>query len=280
MPTSAAELADRLGLTFDDPSLLGGALVHSSYVNEHLDEAIESNERLEFLGDAVLSLVVSEVLFKRHPDEPEGVLTTRRAAIVSTGGLARIARRLGIGDALVLGQGAEHSGERARSSVLAGLFEAIVAAVYLDRGLAAAQAFVTRAAGPEIEAAVPADALKAPKSRLQERAFARTGRAPSYRIVSSEGPDHDRHFVVEVAVDGLVLGEGEGRSRREAETMAAEVALEALDRPADSDGAGATGPADSAEAVEPAEVGGHGAVIGQGATAGEAAAPGATGRAT
>jgi ribonuclease-3 len=231
MPTSAAELADRLGLTFLDPSLLAEALVHSSYVNEHLDDAIESNERLEFLGDAVLSLVVSEILFKRHPDESEGVLTTRRAAIVSTGGLARIATRLGIGDGLILGQGAEHSGERTRSSVLAGMFEAIVAAVYLDRGLAAAQAFVTRAAGPEIEAAVPADALKAPKSRLQERAFARSGRAPSYRIVSAEGPDHDRHFVVEVLVDGLVLGEGEGRNRREAETMAAEAALVALDQP-------------------------------------------------
>jgi ribonuclease-3 len=230
MPTSAVELADRLGLTFHDPALLAGAFVHSSYVNEHLDEAIESNERLEFLGDAVLSLVVSGILFKRHPDEPEGVLTTRRAAIVSTDGLARIARRLGIGDALVLGQGAEHSGERDRSSVLAGLFEAIVAAIYLDRGLAATRSFVTRAARPELEAAVSADALKAPKSRLQEAAFARSGRAPAYRIVSSEGPDHDRHYVVEVAVDGLVLGAGEGRSRREAETMAAEIALEALER--------------------------------------------------
>ena len=241
MPTSAVELADRLGLTFDDPALLGGALVHSSYVNEHLEDAIESNERLEFLGDAVLSVVVSEVLFKRHPDESEGVLTTRRAAIVSTGGLARIARRLGIGDALVLGQGAEHSGERARSSVLAGLFEAIVAAIYLDRGLAATQAFVLRAAGPEIEAAVPADTLKAPKSRLQELAFARTGRAPAYRIVSSEGPDHDRHFVVEVSVDGSVLGEGEGRNRREAETMAAEVALEMLEPHGAGEGAAAVG---------------------------------------
>jgi ribonuclease-3 len=238
MPTSAIELADRLGLRFDDLSLLGGALVHSSYVNEHLDETIESNERLEFLGDAVLSLIVSEILYRRHPDEPEGILTTRRAAIVSTDGLARIARRLGIGEALILGQGAEHSGERARSSVLAGLFEAIVAAIFLDRGLAAAQAFVLRAAGPEIEAAVPADSLKAPKSRLQERAFTRTGRPPSYRIVSSEGPDHDRHFVVEVSVDGSILGVGEGRSRREAETMAAEVALEALDGAGGSNGAG------------------------------------------
>ena len=236
MPTSAVELADRLGLAFRDPSLLAEALVHSSYVNEHLESPTESNERLEFLGDAVLSLVMSEALFRRHRDEQEGVLTTRRAAIVSTRGLARIARRLGLGDALVLGQGAQNSGERGRSSVLAGLFEAIVAAIYLDAGLTAARDFILSAAGPEMEEALPADALKAPKSRFQERAMALTGRAPSYRIVSCEGPDHERRFVVEASVDGHPLGEGEGRNRREAETMAAEAALAALaalDRHAD-----------------------------------------------
>lgn len=233
MPTSAVELADRLGLAFRDPSLLAEALVHSSYVNEHLESPTESNERLEFLGDAVLSLVMSEALFRRHRDEQEGVLTTRRAAIVSTRGLARIARRLGLGDALVLGQGAQNSGERGRSSVLAGLFEAIVAAIYLDAGLTAARDFILSAAGPEMEEALPADALKAPKSRFQERAMALTGRAPSYRIVSCEGPDHERRFVVEASVDGHPLGEGEGRSRREAETMAAEAALAALDGHAD-----------------------------------------------
>ncbi len=229
MPTSRAALVDRLGLRFDDPALLTEALVHSSYVNEHPEGTSESNERLEFLGDAVLSLVMSEALFKRHRDEPEGVLTTRRAAIVSTHGLARISRRLGIGDALVLGQGAENSGERGRPSVLAGLFESIVAAIYLDQGLEAVRGFILDAAAPELEAALPIDALKAPKSRLQERAFADSGRAPAYRIVSSDGPDHDRHFVVEVAIDGEVRGSGEGRSRREAETRAAEVALERLD---------------------------------------------------
>jgi len=228
MPTSTAELADRLGLVFDDPALLTEALVHSSYVNEHPEADSESNERLEFLGDAVLSLVMSEALFKRHRDEPEGTLTTRRAAIVSTRGLARISRRLGIGDALVLGQGADNSGERGRSSVLAGLFESIVAAVFLDQGLEAARSFILDAAAPELEAALPIDVLKAPKSRLQEHAFASTGRAPAYRIVSSDGPDHDRHFVVEVALEGETIGSGEGGSRREAETQAAEAALERL----------------------------------------------------
>lgn len=234
MPTSAVELADRLGLSFRDLALLSEALVHSSYVNEHPEGGLRSNERLEFLGDAVLSLIVSEALFRRHQDEQEGILTTRRAAIVSTHGLARISRRLGLGDALVLGQGAEHSGERGRSSVLAGLFEAIVAAVYLDAGVDAARGFILRAAEQELEAALPADALKAPKSRFQERAFALSGRAPSYRIVSAEGPDHDRRFVVEASIDGRALGEGVGRSRREAETMAASAALVALDAEAAS----------------------------------------------
>jgi ribonuclease-3 len=229
MPTSPTELADRLGLEFDDPTLLTEALVHSSYVNEHPEGSSRSNERLEFLGDAVLSLVMSEALYRRYRDEPEGVLTTRRAAIVSTQGLARIARRLGIGEALVLGQGAENSGERERSSVLAGLFEAIVAAIYLDQGLDTARAFILGAAAPELDAHLSADALKAPKSRLQEHAFSITGHAPAYRIVSSEGPDHDRHFVVEVAIDGDVLGRGEGRSRREAETHAAKAALESIE---------------------------------------------------
>ena len=229
MPRSAAELADRLGLEFDDLALLTEALVHSSYVHEHPEGSARSNERLEFLGDAVLSLVMSEALFKRHRDEQEGVLTTRRAAVVSTQGLSRIARRLGIGDALVLGQGAENSGERGRSSVLAGLFESIVAAIHLDQGLDAARDFILSSAAPELDAAVSVDALKAPKSRLQEYAFSSSGRAPAYRIVSSDGPDHDRHFIVEVAVEGTVIGSGEGRSRREAETHAAEAALEHLE---------------------------------------------------
>jgi len=228
MPTHEAQFAERLGLTFRDGALLSEALVHSSYVNEHPRDARRSNERLEFLGDSVLSLIISEALFGRHPDEPEGILTTRRAAIVSTRGLALIARRLDIGAALVLGQGAENSGERQRSSVLAGVFEAVIAAVYLDQGLEAARRFVLEATAPELDAELPADVLKAPKSRLQERAFASTGQAPSYHIVSAEGPDHDRHFVVEVAIDGKVLGQGEGSSRREAETGAAEIALEAL----------------------------------------------------
>jgi ribonuclease III len=226
---AARELAARLGLAVTEVSLLEEALVHSSYVNEHPDEPLRSNERLEFLGDAVLSLIVSEALWARHPDDAEGVLTARRAAIVSTRGLARIAARMGLGDALLVGQGAEQTGERLRGSVLAGAFEALLAAVYLDRGLQEARAFLMRAVAPELEAGLPLSALKAPKSRLQEHSFAATGRAPAYRLLSMAGPDHARWFVVEVLVGDRALATGEGRSRREAETQAAVTALEQLD---------------------------------------------------
>lgn len=230
MEAPAQRLAERLGFALADSTLLECALVHSSYVNEHPEEGLESNERLEFLGDAVLSLLVSEALWSRHPDDPEGVLTARRAAVVSTRGLARIAARLELGEAIVMGQGADRSGERRRGSVLAGVFEALLAALYLDRGLDAARLFLLWAAAPELGADLPESVLKAPKSRLQEHAFAITGRAPTYRIVSMEGPDHARHFVIEVTVDGRVLARGEGRNRREAETEAALKALEVIEQ--------------------------------------------------
>ena len=176
----------------------------------------------------MLSLVISEALFERHPDEPEGRLTTRRAAIVSTAGLARIAPRLDLGDASSLGQGAENSGERGRASVLAGACRGARRRRLPRSGPRRRRAgFILGSAADELDAELPVDALKAPKSRLQERAIATTGRRPAYRIVSSEGPDHDRHFVVEVSLDGRARL-GEGRSRREAETgAAAALALEA-----------------------------------------------------
>lgn len=201
------------------------ALTHSSYVNEHPGDAGAPNERLEFLGDAVLSLIISEALMKRHPDEPEGLLTTRRAAIVSSTGLSAIAKRLELGDFLVLGHGAARSGEQSRDSVLASVFEAVVAAAFLDLGLARTRRWVLGVAGPEIEATAGVGSLKAPKSRLQEHAYRSTGRPPAYRVISAEGPDHERHYVVEVAISGQVLGRGEGRNRRIAETEAAGNAL-------------------------------------------------------
>jgi ribonuclease-3 len=224
----ATELAARLGLRFRDLAILEQALVHSSYVNEHPEGPLLSNERLEFLGDAVLGLVISDALWARHPLESEGLLTTRRAAIVSARGLSRLAKRLDLGNYLVLGMGATRSGERARDSVLASVFEAVVAAIYLDLGLAPVRDWVLGVAAPELDAEAPPLALKAPKSRLQEHAYRTSGRPPSYRIVSVVGPDHDRHYVVEASIAGSVLGRGEGSNRREAETEAASAALVGL----------------------------------------------------
>jgi ribonuclease-3 len=228
VPSPPAGLAPRLGHAFRDPGLLTQALTHSSYVNEHPDPPLVPNERLEFLGDAVLSLVISEALWRRHPDDPEGVLTARRAAIVSSRDLARIAGRLDLGAYLLLGQGAERSGERARGSVLASALEAVVAAVYLDGGVDAARKVVLDLCAPELDKALAPLALKSPKSRLQELSYARDGRPPSYRVIDVEGPAHERRYQVEVALDGVVMGRGVGRSRRDAETEAAAAALEHL----------------------------------------------------
>ncbi len=225
---SAEGLAARLGHTFRDPRLLDQALTHSSYVNEHPVPPLVPNERLEFLGDAVLSLVISEALWERHPADAEGVLTARRAAIVSTRDLARIAARVDLGGYLRLGQGAERSGERDRGSVLASTLEAVVAAVYLDGGIEAARRVVLELCGPELDRPLPPVALKPPKSRLQELSYRRAGRPPSYRVLSVEGPAHERRYQVDVIVDGTVMGTGVGRSRRDAETEAATMALVTL----------------------------------------------------
>jgi ribonuclease-3 len=227
MEPPAAQLADRLGLRFTDLGLLAQALVHSSYTNEQPPPA-RSNDRLEFLGDAVVALVISEALFARYPDADEGELTTRRAAIVSAGGLARIAGRLQLGDYVVLGHGASIAGERARNSILAGAFEAVTGALYEEQGLEAARDWLLQVCALELDAGLPVQALKAPKSRLQEMAYAETGRPPHYRLVSAEGPHHARMYEVEVSFGGQVLGHGSGRNRRQAETAAANEALQAL----------------------------------------------------
>jgi ribonuclease-3 len=224
----ARQLADRLGLSFADFALLEQALIHSSYVHEQPSVGA-SNERLEFLGDSVISLVVSEALWERYPDDDEGSLTTRRAAIVSARGLSRIAQRLDLGSYLQLGLGATTADERSRRSVLAATFEAVCGAVFLELGLARTRRWLRKVAEPELAETSGLDALKPPKSVLQERAYQTTGRAPHYQLLSDEGPPHARHYVVEAHVGGRALGHGEGRSRREAETEAARDALATLD---------------------------------------------------
>lgn len=223
-------LAARLGLPIRDPALLEQALVHSSWLHEHRDLARGHNERLELLGDAVVSLAISEALYARHPDDDEGVLSARRAGIVSTTGLARLATRIDLGQHLLLGEGEAQRGGRRRPSLLASAFEALAGAVYLDQGWEATRAWLTELAAPELNADAPITTLKSPKSRLQEHTQRSTGERPVYRLLDALGPDHEKNFRVEVLVGGLVHGQGEGSSRREAETAAAAQALEALRR--------------------------------------------------
>lgn len=224
----AAQLAARLGLDVRHPDLLHLALVHSSYQHEHPDEAAQHNERLEFLGDSVVSLAVSEALYARHPGDDEGMLSARRAAIVSTAGLARLAGRIDLGEALLLGEGESARGGRRRPSLLASSFEALVGALYLDLGYPPTRDWLLRLAAPELASDASVLTLKSPKSRLQEHTQRMSGERPQYRVLAATGPDHEKTFRIEVVVGGRVLGSGSGPSRRIAETAAASQALESL----------------------------------------------------
>jgi len=220
--------AERLGLPVRDLDLLEQALVHSSWLHEHPDAARGHNERLEFLGDAVVNLTISEALYARHPDDDEGVLSARRAAIVSTVGLARLAGRIDLVQAVLLGQGESQRSGRRRPSLLASSFEALVGALYLDLGFERVRAWLVEIAAPELDLDAPIGSLKSPKSRLQEYTQRRSGERPEYRLLDASGPDHEKSFRIEVWVGGEVLGVGAGSSRREAETAAAAEAIERI----------------------------------------------------
>ncbi|MEK6720625.1 MAG: ribonuclease III [Chloroflexota bacterium] len=220
---------ERLGLPIDDRALIRQALIHSSWLHEHRDEAPGHNERLEQLGDAVVSLAISEALFRRHPVDDEGMLSARRAAIVSTVGLARLAERIGLADHLLLGEGERLQRGPLRPSLLASAFEAVAGAIHLELGWEAVRDWLTELAEPELTGDEPIGTLKSPKSRLQEHTQRTTGARPEYRLVSAVGPDHEKRFRIEAVVADEVLGVGEGPSRREAETVAADEALSTLE---------------------------------------------------
>jgi ribonuclease-3 len=224
----ADSLADQLGLPISDRRLLAQALTHSSWLHEHPGEAAGHNERLEYLGDAVINLAVSEALYARHPDDDEGILSARRAAIVSAPGLAALATRIDLGAFLALGEGeAARTGPR-RPSILASAFEALAGALLLDIGWERTRDWLLATAAPELDAGLAPMLLKSPKSRLQEATQRTTGGRPAYRVLEAVGPDHDKIFRVEVAVGDEVLGMGIGPSRRVAETAAAAEAVEIL----------------------------------------------------
>ena len=221
-------VAERLGLPVRDFDLLEQALVHSSWLHEHPDAARGHNERLEFLGDAVVNLTISEALYARHPGDDEGALSARRAAIVSTTGLARLAGRIGLGADVLLGEGEAQRSGRRRPSLLASSFEALVGALYLDLGYDLVRDWLIELASPELVLEAPILSLKSPKSRLQEYTQRRTGDRPEYRLVEATGPDHEKSFRIEVWIGGEMLGVGEGASRRIAETAAAAQAIERI----------------------------------------------------
>jgi ribonuclease III len=224
------DLVTRLDIPVRDRALIAQALTHSSWMHEHPGEAAGHNERLEFLGDAVINLAISEALYAHHPEDDEGLLSSRRAAIVSTTGLARLAGRIGLGEELRLGEGEAQRGGRLRPSLLASTLEAVAGAILVDGGWEVARDWVTRVAEHEIRAGLPPAALKSPKSRLQEHTQRTSGARPEYRLLEAVGPDHEKVFRVEVVVDGRALGTGVGPSRRTAETNAAAEALAALAR--------------------------------------------------
>jgi len=217
-----------LGISFNDLSLLEGALVHSSYINENPSLAPASNERLEFLGDAVLGLIVTERLYQDFPHADEGEMTRLRAALIRRDTLARMARAIGLGDYLYLGKGEEASGGRRKPANLAGALEAVIATIFLDQGSAITKDFILRLLNPELQKAVSQGAGVDHKSRLQELIQAKEQQTPVYRVVEAIGPDHDKWFTVEVMVGDTVLGRGSGKGKKAAETEAARSALKQL----------------------------------------------------
>jgi ribonuclease-3 len=218
-------LTVRLGHSFRQPRLLLDALTHTSYAAEHAASDVVSNERLEFLGDAVLGLIASALLYSRLPAAPEGRLTGLRAELVRASTLANLARHIQLGPHLRLGRGEETTGGRERELLLARAMEAVIGALYLDGGMRAARHFLEPLLQSELESIQGQREVKDAKSLLQEHAQAQLGITPTYRVVIEEGPAHARRFVVEALVGEHVAGRGEGSSKRQAEQAAASAAL-------------------------------------------------------
>ena len=220
------DLEAAIGYQFKNISLLQNALAHSSYANERWHNSLMSNERLEFLGDSILGMCVAEYLYCTFPDRPEGELTRMRADMVCEKTLAAVAGRIGLGQHLLLGKGEEQGGGRTRNSILADAVESVIAASFLDGGMDAAKAFIQKF----ILVEVPVKKLNNVdyKTSLQELVQQKKNQVLTYTLVGESGPDHDKHFEVEVSLNGKVVGLGSGSSKKRAEQDAARVAIEAL----------------------------------------------------
>lgn len=223
-------LEKKLGYAFRDPALLQAALYHSSYANEHRGAHIASNERLEFLGDAVLGFVTAEHLYKKHPDLPEGDLTRIRAALVCEESLHEVAQTLSLGDHLCLGKGEEQGGGRRRPSILADATESVFAAVYLDGGIEAARELIHRVLLDKEREELVEERRRDYKTELQELVQRRSNQTLQYELVSASGPDHAKVFTSRVLLNGQPIGKGQGHSKKEAEQAAAHAGLTTLIR--------------------------------------------------
>lgn len=226
MPEDLEKLEKALKVKFKDRKLLQQAVVHRSYLNENPDFSLPHNERLEFLGDAVLELVTTEYLYKKYPN-PEGELTNFRAALVNSDMLSKIAREFDLEKFLLMSKGEAKDTGRARQYILANAIEAVIGAIYLDRGYKVSQKFIEKNIVKELPVILEQKLYQDPKSKFQEEAQERIGVTPSYEVLKEWGPDHDKHFVVGVFLEKEMVAKGEGKSKQDAQRKAAEEGLKA-----------------------------------------------------
>jgi ribonuclease-3 len=220
-----SKFEESVGFIFFDKDLLRQAFTHRSYINENPDWALGHNERLEFLGDAVLELIVTQYLYENYPQEPEGMLTSYRAALVNADMLAGVAEDVGMNEFLLLSRGERKDLGKARYYILANTIEAFVGALYLDQGYEAARLFVSKNLFPHIHEVIEKKLYKDAKSVFQEEAQEKAGVTPSYEVLKEYGPDHDKHFLIAVCIGKEKVAEGEGSSKQIAQQNAAENAL-------------------------------------------------------
>lgn len=221
-------LEAKLGVKFKDKALLEKAFTHRSYLNEHRENGLENNERLEFLGDAVLELIISSDLYKNYPEKPEGELTNIRAAVVRTESLAEESRKLGLGEYLKMSKGEEDSGGKDKDYLLANTFEAVLGAIYLDQGFDVCVSYLSRTLLHKVSNIIENNLFIDPKTQAQELIQAQFKVTPLYEVVKEDGPDHDKTFTVALIVNQKELGRGTGSSKQKAEEEAAKIAIETI----------------------------------------------------
>ncbi|OHA84197.1 MAG: ribonuclease III [Candidatus Yonathbacteria bacterium RIFOXYC1_FULL_52_10] len=226
-PIDFTKFEERIGVVFSDKGILRQAFTHRSYINEHRESGLEHNERLEFLGDAILELSITDFLYHKYPEENEGELTSYRAALVNTNTISDAAKLLGMGEFLLLSKGEAKDEGKGRQYILANTFEAVIGALYLDQGYECADDFIKKTLFPRTDEIVEKGLWKDAKSLFQEMAQEYLGITPTYKVIREAGPDHDKQFTIGVYLGKDLVVEGEGKSKQEAEQSAATLGLKA-----------------------------------------------------